>query len=89
MTRWHGRGAHAAPKPDPFDLRDGDRVAFIGDVLIEREQIAGHIETMLTLRYPNRHVTFRNLGWSGDRPDGISREGLSLLQAGKEPEGEG
>jgi glucose/arabinose dehydrogenase/lysophospholipase L1-like esterase len=44
---------------------------------------------MLTLRFPDRHVIFRNLGWSGDRPDGISREGLSLLQAGKEPAGEG
>jgi putative heme-binding domain-containing protein len=72
-----------------FELRDGDRVAFIGDVLVEREQVAGHIETMLTLRHPDRHVTFRNLGWSGDRPDGIAREGLSLVQAGREPEGEG
>lgn len=79
----------AAAAAPAFELLDGDRVAFIGDVLIEREQVAGHIETMLTLQHPDRHITFRNLGWSGDRPDGIAREGLSLVQAGREPEGEG
>ncbi len=73
----------------PFELKDGDRVVFLGDTLIEREQHYGWIELMLTTRFPDRHVTFRNLGWSADTPAGESRLGLSLTQAGNEPEGEG
>ncbi|MEW6305544.1 MAG: SGNH/GDSL hydrolase family protein, partial [Verrucomicrobiota bacterium] len=73
----------------PFELKDGDRVAFLGDTLMEREQTYGRIETALTLRFADRHVTFRNLGWSGDTPRGISRQSLSLLQAGREPDDEG
>jgi glucose/arabinose dehydrogenase/lysophospholipase L1-like esterase len=73
----------------PFELKDGDRVIFLGDTLIEREQHYGWIELMLTTRFPDRNVTFRNLGWSADTPNGESRLGLSLRQAGLEPEGEG
>jgi len=62
----------AAPR-NPFELRDGDRVVFIGDTLIEREKDYGYIELMMTLRFPDRNVTFRNLGWSADTPTGISR----------------
>jgi lysophospholipase L1-like esterase len=51
---------------EPFDLRDGDRVVLIGSTLIEREQRYGYWETLLTTRYPDRNITFRNLGWSGD-----------------------
>ena len=72
----------------PFELRDGDRVVFLGDTLIEREQHYGWIELMLTTRFPDRNVTFRNLGWSADLPNGESRLGLSLGQAGTEPPGE-
>ena len=43
---------------------------------------------MLTTRFPNRRFTFRNLGWSADLPNGESRLGLSLGQAGTEPVGE-
>lgn len=59
--------------PAPFELRDGDRVVFIGDTLIEREQHYGYMELMMTLRWPERNVTFRNLGWSADTPVGQSR----------------
>lgn len=76
----------AAP---PFELRDGDRVVLIGDTLIEREQHYGWIELALTTRFPDRNVTFRNIGWSADTPAGDSRFGLSLLQAGLEPPDEG
>ncbi len=72
----------------PFELKEGDRVIFLGDTLIEREQHHGWIELMLTTRFPDRNVTFRNLGWSADLPDGASRLGLSLGQAGNEPAGE-
>ncbi|MCI0465190.1 MAG: hypothetical protein L0Z62_50350, partial [Gemmataceae bacterium] len=73
-----------AQAPVAFELRDGDRVVFLGDALLEREQYYGYIELALTTRFPERHVTFRNLGWSADTPAGDSRCGLSLLQAGLE-----
>lgn len=62
-----------AQNTNVFELRDGDRVAFIGDTLIEREAVHGYIEYAMTVRFPDRHVTFRNLGWSADLPNGISR----------------
>ncbi len=81
--------ARAAERPAAFELRDGDRVAFIGDRLIEGEQYEGWLEVMLTTRFADRGITFRNLGWSGDTPAGDARFGLSLLQAGREPADEG
>ncbi|QTN31079.1 c-type cytochrome [Akkermansiaceae bacterium] len=72
-----------------FELRDGDNVVFLGDSFIEREQYAGWIELAATTQFPERNVTFRNLGWSADTPAGDSRNGLSLVQAGREPTGEG
>lgn len=77
---------HAA---DPFELKDGDRVVFVGDGLIEREQQYGYLELAMTTRFPDRAVTFRNIGWSGDTPAGASRAGLSLVQAGSEGPDEG
>src|SRR5262245_14452950 len=49
-----------------LSLRDGDCVVLIGSTLIEREQRYGYWETALTVRHPDKNITFRNLGWSGD-----------------------
>jgi glucose/arabinose dehydrogenase len=65
-------GARAATSA-PFELRDGDRVLFIGDTFFEREVDYGHIETRLTAAFPNRNVIFRNLAWAADTPMGRSR----------------
>ncbi|MBI1372831.1 MAG: hypothetical protein GC159_08735 [Phycisphaera sp.] len=62
--------AHAA---EPFELRDGDTVAFVGDGLFEGEMRDCYIETALTLAWADRGVTFRNLGWTGDTPEGTAR----------------
>jgi putative heme-binding domain-containing protein len=51
---------------EKFELRDGDRVVFIGGVFMEREYENAEIETMLTRHFPDRNFTFRNLGWGGD-----------------------
>ena len=65
--------APAKPSATPLALRDGDRVVFIGDTLIEREGIFGELEARLTAANPHVRATFRNLGWSGDTPSGLSR----------------
>src|SRR3954447_23766811 len=57
-----------AQQTNAFELLEGDRVAFLGDTFIEREQTYGHIEYTLTTHWPERNVTFRNLGWSADTP---------------------
>lgn len=74
---------------EPFVLQPGDRVVMLGDGLIEQEQYFGWIELMLTAAFPDREVSFRNIGWNADTPAGSSRFGLSLLQAGREPADEG
>jgi putative heme-binding domain-containing protein len=76
-------------EPGFLPIFEGDRVILLGDAFVEGEQYQGWIEVMLTSRFPDRNVTFRNLGWSGDTPVGDSRFGLSLLQAGREPTDEG
>src|SRR6185369_3501796 len=58
---------------EAFDFRDSDRVALVGNTLIERAGHYGQIELALTLRYPDKRLTFRNLGWSGDNVLGESR----------------
>jgi lysophospholipase L1-like esterase len=59
--------------PWAFELKDGDRVVFLGATFVEREQQYGYIELALTSRWPDRHITFRNLGWSGDTVFGEAR----------------
>jgi lysophospholipase L1-like esterase len=76
-----GRG-HASAEGPPFELRDGDRVVLIGGTMIEREQESGYLETRLTRRYPDRSITFRNLGWSGDTVEGISQAGFGSVEDG-------
>ena len=65
--------AFAASPTNAFELRNGDRVLFMGDTFFEREGDYGHIETRLTAAFPERNVTFRNLSWAGDTPMGRAR----------------
>ena len=62
-----------AAEPAPLELHDGDRVVLLGGTFIERMQAHGFVEALLTARYVDRDITFRNLGWSGDTVEGISR----------------
>jgi hypothetical protein len=71
-----------AAAAEPLELRDGDRVVLIGSTLIEREQKYGYWETVLTLRHPDKNVTFRNLGWSGDTVWGEARVGFDTPKEG-------
>ena len=56
-----------------FDFRDGDRVVFLGSAFFERMQQHNYLETMITAGLPDRNITFRNLGWSGDTVWGDAR----------------
>src|ERR1043166_10083688 len=74
--------AALAANTNKFELLDGDRVAFIADTLIEREQSSGSIRTALPSRFHDRNVIFRNLGWSADTPLGESRAGFDPVDKG-------
>ena len=70
-----------------LEIRDNDKIAFLGNTFIERAQKYGYIETALTAANPEKNLTFRNLGWSGDTVFGHSRsyfgppqEGFNRLQ---------
>jgi len=56
-------GQPAGPK---VELRDGDRVVFLGDTFFEREGQRGFVESALAAAHPDATLHFRNLGWSGD-----------------------
>jgi len=57
----------------PFEFKDRDRVALLGGAFIERLQTHGYLETAITAGLPEKDLTFRNLGWSGDTVWGDSR----------------
>src|SRR5438034_787345 len=59
-----------------FEFKDGDRVVLIGSTLIEREQRYGYWEAALTAANPDKTITFRNFGWSGDTVWGEARAGF-------------
>jgi len=60
--------------PDgPLALENGDLVVLLGDTLIERDGIYGHLETALSAAFSGKNIRFRNLGWSGDTPRAESR----------------
>jgi len=61
-----------AGKDGGFELKDGDRVVFLGNSLFESDK-SGYLEFALTTRWPDKRVTFRNLGWEGDNVFGQAR----------------
>ena len=54
--------ASALDAVEKFELCDGDRVVFLGNSFFERALDYGHLETALALCWPDRDITFRNLG---------------------------
>ena len=49
-----------------MQLHSGDRIALIGNSLLDRLRHAGHIETLLHQRFPDHRLHVRNLSWSAD-----------------------
>jgi lysophospholipase L1-like esterase len=58
--------AAPAEPPKPFEFKDGDRIVWIGNTLVEREQRYGYWEAALLAANADKKITLRNLGWSGD-----------------------
>jgi lysophospholipase L1-like esterase len=56
-----------------FAPKDGDRVVFLGNSLFENDLQYGYLELALTTRWPDRNVTYRNIGWTGDTVWGEAR----------------
>jgi lysophospholipase L1-like esterase len=54
------------PAVKPFEFKDGDRVVWIGNTLVEREQRYGYWEAAVIAANADKKITVRNLGWSGD-----------------------
>ena len=57
--------AETAPAAD-FQIRDGDRVVFLGDSITEQRLYTTYIEAYALTRHPNWKLSFRNVGWGGD-----------------------
>lgn len=74
--------AGLASSAETLELRDNDRVVLLGATFIEREGQFGYIETALTTAWPDRKITFRNLGWSGDTVWAESRGLFDATQVG-------
>ncbi|MFV0442432.1 MAG: GDSL-type esterase/lipase family protein [Planctomycetaceae bacterium] len=55
---------HSLGRMPEFEAEE--RIALIGGTLVEREQRYGYWEHAITTAYPEKQLTFRNLGWSGD-----------------------
>ncbi|MER3426477.1 MAG: hypothetical protein C4334_00025 [Pyrinomonas sp.] len=62
--------ASAYAQTRDFALRDGDRVIFFGDSITEQRLYTTYVEHYVLTRYPDRRITFINVGWSGDRVTG-------------------
>ncbi|MFT5131116.1 MAG: hypothetical protein ACI8W8_004751, partial [Rhodothermales bacterium] len=72
------RFSSSAPKPAatapadtrlPLVLKAGDRVAFIGNTLLDRSVDFGYFESMLHQKFPQLKLVVRNLSWSADEID--------------------
>lgn len=49
-----------------LEFKPGSRILFLGSSLFENEIAKGYLEYALATRWPDRELTFRNLGWMGD-----------------------
>jgi hypothetical protein len=67
-----------------LEIKDGDRVLLIGDVLVERENNYGYLEAKLRREFAGKSFAVRNLGYSGDSPLGASRASFDPVDKGVE-----
>src|SRR5215468_4972400 len=51
---------------EDFQIKDGDRVVFLGDSITEQRLYTTYIEGYVLTRHPDWKLSFRNVGWGGD-----------------------
>ncbi|MES2202321.1 MAG: SGNH/GDSL hydrolase family protein [candidate division FCPU426 bacterium] len=65
-----------------FQAGRGERIVFLGDSITEAHGFSNMAETWLSLRFPERRLSFFNAGWGGDTAPGalarLERDVLSL-----------
>src|SRR5690606_5096094 len=49
-----------------LEFKQGERILFLGGSLFENELEKGYLEFAISSRWPEKDLTFRNLGWVGD-----------------------
>lgn len=50
----------------PLEFEKSERILFLGGALFENELKNGYLEYVISSRWPDKDLTFRNLGWVGD-----------------------
>ena len=50
----------------PVSLNPGERIAIVGNTLADRMQLHSSLETLLTAKFPQHNLIFRNLAAAGD-----------------------
>ena len=60
-----------APAPGKLMIKQGDRLAIVGDSITEQKMYSRIIENYLTVCVPDLQVTVRQYGWSGEKTDGF------------------
>ncbi len=53
----------------PLALKPRQRIALIGNTLLDRAQLFGHFEAMLHQHFPEHELVVRHLAWSADEID--------------------
>ncbi|MEM9282938.1 MAG: PVC-type heme-binding CxxCH protein [Verrucomicrobiota bacterium] len=74
----YGIYAESAPTPNPVEpvvtelplkLEAGDRIAFVGNTLLDRGGSFGFFESMIYQTFPELDLVIRNFSWSADEID--------------------
>ncbi len=65
----------------PFDLRENDRILFLGDSLLEDEAEYGYFETRLSTQFPEKRYTFLNLSKVAAQELAASKAQFDLAKA--------
>lgn len=60
-----------APEYTGLYLKEGDRLAIVGDSITEQKMYSRMIETYLTVCVPELKIETRQFGWSGETADGF------------------
>lgn len=53
----------------PLQIEPRSRIAFVGNMLLERAQYFGHLEALLHQRFPKHELVVRHLAWPADTSD--------------------